>query len=166
MKKFELTQEWLKEHFDYNAESGAFTRIKGYHGNCKVGFSDWGLNGYRYRSITLDGKNYLIHRLVWLWMYGYSPKEIDHINHNTTDNRLCNLRSVSRVENTRNAKKRIDNTSGIVGVSWVKKINRWRSRISHRGKRIFLGTFKCFNQAVAARKSAEKLYGYHSNHGA
>ena len=69
------------------------------------------------------------------------------------------------MENMKNSRMRIDNSSGITGVSWAKKDNKWRACIGHQGKVVLLGYFTDMDSAVKARKQAEMKYGYHENHG-
>lgn len=85
-------------------------------------------------------------------------KVIDHINHNTLDNRKFNLRICTRIENNRNKK---NNTSGHVGVYWDKTKNKWTAQIMINYKTIFIGRYEDINDAIQARKEAEKKYfGY------
>ncbi len=91
--------------------------------------------------------------------------QVDHINHIKDDNRWCNLRLVTASENAKNRTINSNNKSGVAGVNWYKITNRWQAHIKHLGKRIHLGYFKVFSEAVNARKNAEVLYGFHANHG-
>lgn len=120
-----------------------------------------GKNGYRY--ISLSKSYYLAHRIVWLLEYGSLPPkgcEIDHINRNRLDNRLENLRSVSRYENNRNKDMNKNNTSGVTGVVWHKASGKWLSRIYNNYQCINLGLFESFKDAVDARVDAEVQFGY------
>lgn len=81
---------------------------------------------------------------------------IDHIYHNTTDNRKSQLRIASFSQNSMNTVRRKDNTSGVTGVSLDN--NRWSSQITCDGKLIHLGRFNTFEEAVSARKAAEEKY--------
>lgn len=118
-----------------------------------------------YRALCLLQKNYPTHRIAWALHYGRWPEDqIDHINGRPSDNRIINLREVTNLENCRNQKRARNNTSGHVGVHFRKKEQRWMAYISV-GKRIQLGEFATFEEAVAARKTAEVKYGYHPNHG-
>jgi len=120
----------------------------------------------KYIRIGLDGKTYYAHRLAWLLYYGEWPKgQIDHINHDGLDNRICNLRDVTSLENHRNKRPAPNNTSGAMGVYKVEKTGAWQARISVEGELIILGTFANWFDAVCARKSAENKYGFHPNHG-
>lgn len=92
-----------------------------------------------YTQIKYKNKMYLAHRLIWLIAYGEFPKGfLDHINGNKQDNRLCNLRDVTKninCQNQRNPSK--NNTTGFLGVS--KKGNRYYSQIRIKGSKKFLG---------------------------
>lgn len=101
-----------------------------------------------------NGKKVFLHRFV----YGETHPIVDHINHNTFDNRKCNLRGCTNGQNQRNRKLASNNSSGVVGVNWDKNIGKWRARICINGKRIELGNFNSFDRAVDARKKAEKKY--------
>lgn len=95
-----------------------------------------------------------MHRLVM--NVTESDVVVDHIYHNTTDNRKSQLRIASVSQNSMNTVKRKDNTSGVTGVSLDN--NRWSSQITCDGKLIHLGRFNTFEEAVSARKVAEEKY--------
>ena len=119
--------------------------------------------GYRVGAIW--GQNILAHRAAWAIYYGAWPsKWLDHINGNPSDNRIENLRDVEHAENMRNTRRRGDNTSGVTGVYWLEEKNKWGAFIKSH-KIIALGRYETFGEAVAARKAAEKVLGYHQNHG-
>lgn len=99
-----------------------------------------------------------VHQIVWL-LEGNEIKDgevIDHINRDKTDNRIQNLRQVSRQENNINIAPRRNNKSGYKGVDWYKPYGKWRSRIKIYGKETSLGYFDSLDDAIAARKLAEK----------
>ena len=115
---------------------------------------------------TLLGGNYLAHRVAWAVTNGDWPaNEIDHINGHRDDNRIDNLRDVSRTENCRNTKIPSTNTSGQVGVYWCKRERRWISSIKISGRTIYLGRSSDRSAAIAMRKAGEIKYGFHENHG-
>lgn len=112
--------------------------------------------GYVVTSATDNtGKRIRMHRLLFNNCDGM---EIDHINHDTTDNRRSNLRIVNRSQNNTNKGLRKHNTSGCTGVSWHSKREQWYSRINVNKKTIFLGWFNDYDEAVKARKEAEEKY--------
>lgn len=122
--------------------------------------------GKRYFSAMLFSKNVKVHRVIWLYMTGSWPvNQVDHINGDGTDNRWCNLREVDLSENGKNMRLREDNSTGLTGVYWCVTESMWRAQIQSKGKRITLGRFKDFFEAVCTRKSAENLYNFHKNHG-
>ena len=63
-------------------------------------------------------------------------RELDHIDGNRLNNKLSNLRLVTRTVNSKNRKKRADNTSGITGICWNKSHNAWYIRRTVKGKRL------------------------------
>ena len=122
--------------------------------------------GDGYKRGKIGAKPHKAHRVIWAIVHGAWPEcEIDHINGDRSDNRIVNLRSVTRQENAKNQKVRSDNMSGVLGVSWNKRDKRWQPYIKANGKNKNLGSFRSKADAIAARKAAEKEHGYHENHG-
>lgn len=157
-----LTQERLKELLHYNPDTGIFTWIdlktKRRKLNPVAGFSDKG-----YIRIDIGKDKYRAHRLAWLYVYGEWPKkDIDHINHIRSDNRIENLRDVTAQQNHNNRSATKRSKSGVNGVSFEGK---WRARIYVDKKQVNLGVFYDLFEAICVRKSAENRYGYHKNHG-
>ena len=162
-----LTQELLKSILHYNPDTGIFTRIKRTHHNCSPIGSIVGTIHDEYLDIRLFRKDYRAHRLAFLYMNGALPElQVDHVNHVKTDNRWCNLRLVTNQFNQRNVPIQNNNKSGFTGVCWYKPLNKWCSQIRHNNKVIHLGYFDNKDDAISARISANKLYGYHNGHGA
>ena len=166
MKVQELTQARLKELLDYNQDTGVFT-WKVNRGPMKDGDIAGSVSKFTgYIKIMISGTNYFAHRMAILYVSGFWPKdESDHINGNRADNRINNLRLVSRSVNSRNLAKRIDNTSGCTGVHLDSISSKWRAEIVFNHKRIYLGLFTDKNDAIKARKDANIKYGFHPNHG-
>lgn len=81
---------------------------------------------------------------------------VDHINQNKLDNRRCNLRIVDKSLNAFNTKMRTDNISGHRGVSWDKEKNKWCARITIHGKQKQIGRYDNIEDAILARKTAER----------
>ena len=123
-------------------------------------------NGRGYRITTAFGQMLRAHRVAWAMHYDAWPDAmLDHINGDRADNRIANLRLSNFVENGRNARISVANKSGQTGVVWVKRISKWRAKITVNSKRIELGEFDLYRDAVRARKNAEKVHGFSPNHG-
>lgn len=160
----ELTAEYLRSILDYNPDTGIFTRKVSTSSRAKVGDVAGSPDGHGYLQIMVQRRSYLAHRLAWLYMRGEWPKlNIDHINRNPSDNRISNLRDVTQKQNLQNAGKYSHNASGHPGVSWCKRNSKWQAYITHNQKQIHLGYFTDIEDAIAARKAAEKLYWADTN---
>ena len=149
-----LTVERLREVISYNPETGdmvwridiGYKRLTGR----KVGSVDH----HGYRGTMIDYHKFRVHRLAWLYVYGEWPNtEIDHINGNKSDNRICNLRLATRSQNNINRERSAE--QGRVGVSQYGKYGKWRAYISVNGKQINRGYYWKFEDAVHARQTAE-----------
>jgi len=109
---------------------------------------------------------FFAHRVVFALMNGHWPvNSVDHINGVPADNRISNLRDVTHKENMRNQKRGKANTSGHIGVSANKRLGKWAAHITVNGQQKHLGFHEQLKDAVNARLAAEKVYGFHDNHG-
>lgn len=120
-----------------------------------------------YTLIRIRNKLLLAHRLAWSIHYGYIDinLDIDHINGDKSDNRISNLRLATRMVNMQNSSKSKLNKTGITGVHIRADTGKFSSEIMVDYKKISLGCFDNIFDAACARKSAERLYGFHYNHG-
>ena len=120
-----------------------------------------------YVQTSIKGRFYLVHRIIWEMHNGKIPEgmEIDHINHDRSDNRIENLRLVTGCENKKNQSIRKRNKSGFTGVSWHSKAKKWRAEIKSNGVYRYLGLYSSIDDAINARKEAEKEFMFHENHG-
>ncbi len=161
-----LTQAELQRQFEYNPETGELIRRNRNPKRKVSGTLVYKNNGtYAVLSIAVNKKFYLVHRIIWLYMTGSWPDEIDHINHDATDNRWDNLRNVDHATNKRNCKKYENNSTGVTGVHLDKSNGRYRASISAGGRSVNLYSGLDFDEAVRLRKQAEKDHGFHQNHG-
>lgn len=136
-----LTQEELKEVFNYNPDTGIFVWKISRGGKTKVG-DIAGCNEAKGYWCIRYKKSYKAHRLAWLYVYGRFPNgQIDHIDGDKSNNRINNLRECCQSENQRNVLIRKDSTSGFKGVNQDKQTGRWRVRAQLHGKRRFLGSY-------------------------
>lgn len=120
-----------------------------------------------YRRVGIKGKVYLVHRIIMMLCFGHIPEnaEIDHINHVRDDNRLVNLRFVTRGENRKNQSISRKNTSGITGVYLSKNRKKYRTQIRVNQETIYLGMFDTLEEAAAARAEANLKFKFNDNHG-
>lgn len=178
-----FTQDELKELLDYDPTTGTVRyrerdikwfgseRIKNtfntsYAGEV-AGCNRQAKDGYIRRILKLKGKSHLESRVIWKWMAGESPEAIDHINHDPTDNRWCNLRESCPKRNTVNKSKYKNNKSGVCGVYWRSDNKKWRAGVRHEGKMILLGHFEYKDLDLAAMAVMEKRaeLGFDPSHG-
>ena len=154
-----IDQEAVQKLFHYDAESGMLLWRNGNGRNVKPWQEVKAKNGHGYYTVKIYGKSYLAHRLAWLYVHGSFPnKYIDHKNKIRNDNRLCNLRDVNTTDNAQNISLPNHNTSGHIGVSWIKSHNAWTVYIKVNQKNKWLGYYKNLDDAVTARKEGERQY--------
>jgi len=96
-----------------------------------------------------------------MWPEGH----IDHIDGDTLNDRIKNLRDVTNAENHKNAKMAKSNKSGFNGVSFCKQTGRWRAVIKVNFRNIHLGRFDKIEDAIAARQIANERFGFSDRHG-
>lgn len=140
------SQAYLKSVLSYDPETGKFVWVK--HSNpLTVGTFAGTLNNYR--RITLLGKGFPAHRLAWLYVHGVMPSVIDHVNGNTDDNRICNLRPATSSQNSANSRKPSSNTSGAKGVS-IRPDGRFEAKVKCQGVIHSLGVYGSLEEARQA----------------
>jgi hypothetical protein len=174
MAASDLTAARLRELLHYAPDSGVFTWLSRpaamfassrafgtwhtrYSG--KPAGSETSINGYR--TIRLIDRNQSAHRLAWLWMTGEWPKgEIDHINGVRTDNRMANLRDVSRTMNAQNLRQTKKVSSLPMGVFFNarKKARAYSSNVQVDGKTKHLGYFETVDEARQTYLTAKRLH--------
>ena len=162
-----LTPSELRNLFDYNPETGVLLWRVDRGQRVKAGDIAGSINHDGYRKILVRPRVYLAHRVAWALVSDQWPDgEIDHINGLRDDNRIANLRVVSRSVNCRNMALRRTNTSGVSGVSWHRQRRKWHVRVpdGSGGKR-HIGLFDTLEQAAAAREEAVRGMGFTQRHG-
>ena len=167
-----ITIEELNSRVLYNHETGYFMWL-----HCDAYQKRWNSrfvgkkalnaphsNGYLFGAIA--NCKIFAHRAAWAMFYGQWPDdEIDHINHDKTNNKISNLRMACRSQNSKNLSKSKRNISGVTGVFKHTQTGKWNAQIRVCKKSIHLGSFDVFQNAVLARQKAEEKYGFHKNHG-
>jgi hypothetical protein len=162
-----LTQQRLRELLDYDPVTGIFRwrhQLKDIFTSARGPRNRWAgtkagattVQGYH--TISVDNERFRVSRLAWLYMTGEWPtKHIDHINGDQADDRWLNLREATVSQNIANAKLlRLNNTSGVRGVYWNKRLQKWHVRVS----KIHYGYFDSLEEATKVRDAKAKLiYG-------
>lgn len=166
-----FTKKELDKLLSYDPVTGALS-WKVDRGRLKLagreaGFISASTGAYKSKRVQIAGHTYRLSRLAWLLMTGDDPgeKHIDHVNGDPLDNCWSNLRIVNNIENSRNRAMPCTNKSGRSGVSWRESASKWRAQIDIAGKRKHLGHFDRKQDAINARKKAEKEYGFSERHG-
>lgn len=162
-----ITLYTLKEHVNYDKETGIFTWIKPFYKNQTqlVGKQIGSLDSLGYLEASINKNRIRLHRLAWFYIHGYLPKYIDHINHVKTDNRLVNLRAVTNQDNSKNASISKANSSGITGVYYSKTKNKWIANVCINGNTKYIGSYQTKEVAGKARAEYNLIHNFHTNHG-
>ena len=143
-----LKVERVRALLHYDPETGVFTRKVRTSNRINIGDVAGGKDAKGYICIRVDGKTYKAHRLAWLYMHGAWPTgEIDHINGVRDDNRITNLRNVTKSQNQQNQRS-------VRGYSRDGK--RWKSQIRVGGEFFHLGCFATQKEAHAAYLKAKQ----------
>lgn len=167
MTKIEITQELVRELFDYKdgilywkVKTSPLSRIN-------IGDRAGYLNKtafYERYSIGINMKSYLCSRIIFLWHNGYLPDFVDHRDRDMKNNNIGNLRSCTRAENNRNRNPEKNSSSKFLGVFYIKKNNKWGAKIVSDKKQISLGRFESeANAALAYNEAAIKYHKEFAN---
>jgi hypothetical protein len=150
-----MTADEVRRLLDYDAINGLLTWRVSFP-RVKAGQEAGYLLERGYVGIRIGGREYKAHRVAWLHFYGVWPEgDIDHIDHDKTNNRICNLRDVSRSVNTQNKRRaRSDSTTGFLGVS--KNGSGFKAAIQVDGRRTTIGTFSTPEKAYEAYLVAKR----------
>lgn len=157
----QLTQEDVRELFDYDPATGLFLRRKTTNQSARKGEVVGTLDRYGYLKVRIKKRSYKLHRIAWLYVHGSFPRALlDHVNGVRSDNRIANLRECNHSQNGCNMRPKAGTSSGIKGVSWVASAGKWKAQIGVNYKDIFLGHFDTAEEAGEAyRVAAQKYHG-------
>lgn len=143
----------LREYLSYDPETGIFRWTRRPSFRVQVGDVAGSPTNNGYISLSLQNYKMLAHRAAWAITHGVWPSfEIDHINRDRCDNRIANLRQVSRSQNARNGKLRKNNAIGVSGVR--KKYRRFIAQVCVNGRPHVVGRFNTAEEAHACYQAA------------
>lgn len=155
-----LNAEQVRALLDYSPETGVLRWKRHMTPRARAGTEAGVIQDGKYRRVGILGRYYMAHRLAWLIVYGRWPEvEIDHVNGNKADNRICNLREATPTQNRWNTRHR--NRAGLTGAGYSAHKGQYRAQIRiEDGGRKFLGWFDSAEEAHAAYAVASKeLHG-------
>lgn len=165
----ELTQEYVKECFEYvdgklfwkhrplshfNSEA-SMKKFNTPYAGTEAGYfnlrTDSKREGFGYYVVRCANKLRKVHRLIFLMHHGYCPRVVDHINNDSSDNRIENLRSSSVKKNAANSTTNYNKkTKGVYFSKASSRANPYRASIEVEGKALHLGHFPSEEEAQAA----------------
>lgn len=149
---------------DYLSYEDGLLKWKVNRGRVKVGdtagtpmTTEW---GHTYLKVRCCGEQYLVHRVIWQMFNGEIPEKmvIDHIDGNTMNNKIENLRLCTNTQNAQNIHHGRGKYSTKKGVSFSKKQNKFVAQININGKNTWLGSFDSEEDAFLAYEEAGKYY--------
>lgn len=145
MEAIDRFNKAIEMGYKYDEISGNITGVRNFVIKCKSN------KGYIHFPINVSGKKYFIsgHRFGFYCKYGFIPKEIDHINGIRDDNRIENLRSVTKNQNMWNQKN-------AKGYTYHKKSDKYQAQIAINNKLIYLGLYQNEIDARNAYMNAKK----------
>lgn len=149
----ELDKDELNRHFQY-CDGKLYWKIRkqGRQMGKPVGSLVELPSGYKYYQVSFKYKLYRLHHIIWVMHNGHIPEGfiVDHINCDSLDNRIENLRLARLHQNSSNTRLSKANKSGVKGVSWSYPAKKWRCNIDHKGKRYHVGYYKTLEEAKEA----------------
>jgi hypothetical protein len=153
-----ITAKRLRELLNYDPKTGIFVWRVRRHG-ITIGAIAGSIDRDSYRRIKIDYKQYNASHLACLWMTGMlPPAEMDHINGIPADDRWCNLRPASHIQNLTNRRRMGNSTNPFKGIKWDSSRSKWQARITIEGRVVALGRFNTPKEAHAAYVEAAKKH--------
>jgi hypothetical protein len=159
-----ITFDQAHEYFDY-LDGKIFWKKLPRANHTRVGDEAGSTESLGYRVVRVLGRVYRAHQIIFLMHHGRFPMEVDHIDGNPGNNRIDNLREVTRSQNMANRKMSINNSSGVKGVYWHRITGKWQARFKKDGKTIYVGLFDDIGDAADAIKSSRVAHhGEYARH--
>lgn len=170
MKRDDITPELIRELLDYDPETGTLTwrerpgnpQFNGRYAG-KPAFTAKHSHGYSVGNIF--NHTFYAHRVAYAHHHGKWPDVVDHEEHAKRENQISNLKNTTHQDNCKNVPIQKNNSSGVTGVHFDRQTGKWRASIKVNRKNICLGRHADKQDAIDARKQAERKHGFHRNHG-
>lgn len=154
-----VDQDYVKKAFSYDCSTGIAKwnyrddrtpQWNGRYANTEIGCVAYFAGGGPYRMCNIEGTTYLVHRLIWLWIHGYMPVQVDHKDCNGLNNKEHNLREATQSLNNANKKVRAK--------GYHKHGRGYKARIKVNGQQIYLGIWDTEEEAQAIYNAAAVKY--------
>lgn len=156
MAEKDWTHDEVLSTFSYSSDDGILRWNMPSNRRIKACARAGSLRKDGYLEVEFRGVRVRVHRLVWFYVFGEWPQhDIDHINGVRDDNRICNLRDVTRSVNIQN-QRASKGASGFLGVSWMKNDKRWQAKITVNGICKHIGLYLTAEDAHAAYLNAKR----------
>jgi hypothetical protein len=155
-----FTKDYLHKLFEYR--DGSLYWKKNPSKNYRLDGTQVGNSSQvsKYIQVSINKKKYYVHRIIFMMFNGFMPAYIDHIDGNRKNNKIENLRNATLSENQYNKIKPKHNTSGVKGVYFHKRSQKWMARCGFNKKCYFVGSYKNFKEAeTAITDFRSKLHG-------
>jgi len=154
-----LTKEFANELFDYS--NGNLYWKKKTNTKTIIGSLAGTKHSKGYWHIAIHRKQYLAHRIIFLYHHGYLPEFIDHIDGNKLNNKIENLREATKAQNLWNSKINSNNKTGFKNVFWDKQRRKWKVIIKQNKLSHYVGCFD--NLDEANQQATQKRLLVHKN---
>jgi hypothetical protein len=169
MTKTLLPLAGLEDVLRYDPDTGKLFWTKNVSRKAQAGKEAGAAKNNGYLAVRYKDRIYRTHRVAWYLHHRSEPPcgfEIDHVDNDTTNNKINNLRLATRAQNRCNTRRKKDGTSGYKGVYWCKERHKWRAQITKDKKVYKLGSFTDPYEAhLAYCKAAAVLHGEFANFG-
>jgi outer membrane protein assembly factor BamB len=154
-----MIEDKIRDRLSYDVNTGLLSWRINVSKNVKAGAKAGHIRKDGYSRLCVDRQFFLAHRVAWMLHYGSWPtSEIDHLNGERHDNRIANLRDVSKSINLQNQRKATSkNMTGFLGVSWHARTKCYAARININGTEKHLGYFKTAEKAHEAYLSKKRM---------
>lgn len=156
----DLTQEQVRALFDYREDGYLVWKIKPSKSVARGSLAGSSPEkNEEYRRVKINGWDYAVHRVIYLWHYGESPQVVDHIDRDKRNNRIENLRAATIAQNAWNVDIRTDGKVPYKGITYrPEKKKPWIFELRANGKRVIHQSFSSLKEAVAAAREARRVY--------
>ena len=160
-----ITQEITNYYYEYKDGALFVKNVSKKNTRLKVGDKAGHTTKEGYTLIKINGKSYLLHRVIYFLHHGNFPDQVDHIDGNQTNNKIENLRSVTGSQNCMNKKISIRNTSGYKNVHWHEAAKKWRVQLKTKGISKNFGCYEDIELAdLVAHEVRDKYFGRYARH--